>query len=124
MQSPTAIMKPRSDVHVGVHALIRALGLRDYSNRGQSRVVFESEPVNRLYRLEISALFGILCRDEGIVLNRHDASLFDEELDELLLQFGPPIWPKPGEGDPSHLHEAQAGTAYNTDLWYPRDAAV
>jgi hypothetical protein len=69
------------------------------SNSGQSRVVFESEPVNRLQRLEISALFGILCRDEGIVLNRNDPLLLDEELDKLVLEFGPLIWPKPGESD-------------------------
>jgi hypothetical protein len=122
MQSRAKPTEPRRDI-VGVHALLKALGLRTYSG-DQARAVFKSEAVKRLYKLGISALFGILCRDEGIVLDRDDPSLFEEELDKLLLEFGPQIWPQPGEGNRTHLHEARAGTAYNTDLWYPRDATM
>jgi hypothetical protein len=112
--------------NTGVHALLKALGLRTCNSTGQTqtRAVFESEPVNRLYKHEISALFGILCRDEGTVLDRNDPLLFDKDLDKLLLEFGPLVWPIPGEGDRKHLHEAQPGTPYDTDLLYPRDAAV
>jgi hypothetical protein len=124
MQSSAELPTPRC--HTGVHALLKALGLRTCNSTEQTptRAVFGSEPVNRLYKHEIPALFGILCRDEGTILDIDDPLLFDKDLDKLLLEFDPLIWPKPGEGDRNHLHEAQPGTPYDTDLWYPRDAAV
>jgi hypothetical protein len=108
MQSPVDSTTPRRGVHLGVHAQLNALGM---CNKGQARVVLEFEPVSRLYK-EISALFGILCRDNGIALNRHDLRLFDKDLDQLLLEFGPIIWPQPGEGNRKHLFDVTLGTLY------------
>jgi hypothetical protein len=123
MQSPAKPPKHKRDT--GVHAQLKALGLRTCNSEQQpARAVFEAEAVNRLYKHEISALFGILCRDQGTVLDRNDPLLFDKDLDKLLIEFGPLIWPRLGEGDRKHLHEAQAGTTYDTNLSYPRDAAV
>lgn len=99
----------------GVHAHLKALGLRT-QNTGATltRPVFASKVVLRLYREEVGALFGILCRDG---LDREDPNLFDAELDALLADLGPLIWPKPGEGDRQYLRD-------DSDLEYPRDTAV
>jgi hypothetical protein len=80
--------------------------------------------VIRLYREGLPSLFGILCRDEGSVLSRDDPTLLNAELDQLLQEYGPLIWPHPSEGSRDHLHAAQIGTLYETDFVYPRDAST
>jgi hypothetical protein len=108
-----------------VHKQLAALGLRTYNSaHSHSRATFKYEPIIRLYKLEIPSLFGILCRDEGSILQREDPNLFDKELDKLLEEYGPLIWPKPGEGDRDHLLEARMGSPYEQDLVYPRDTVM
>lgn len=110
---------------VGVTELHESLGFRDYGGSGhRTRAVFHYEPLLRLYKLEVPSLFGRLLRDEGILLDRTDAQLFDAELDELLDEFGPLIWPLPGLGPRDHLLEPNEGSRYTSDLVYPRDKTV
>jgi hypothetical protein len=117
----------------GVTDHIESLGLRTYTKERKdakairSRPVFRHEPVLILYRVELPALFGRLVRDERDeknVFSRTDPNLFDKELDELLVVYGPLIWPQPGEGSRDHLREPQEGTNYPSDLIYPKDTAV
>ena len=116
---------PRPTRSTGVHARLEGLGLQTYNNeQSATRAIFKYKPVIRLYKLEIPALFGVLCRDEGTVLSREDPMLFDEDLDELLQEYGPLVWPVPNGVNRGHLREAQAGTPYGADLVYPRDAAM
>ncbi|EAT84444.2 hypothetical protein SNOG_08168 [Parastagonospora nodorum SN15] len=103
-----------------VHAELQSLGLRSYTT--SARAVFKHEAVNRLYREELPSLFRILVRDQGSTLDRDDPALFDKELDQLLREYGPLIWP--GEGSRNHLLTARFGTPYESDLVYPRDSTV
>jgi len=105
-----------------VHAELQSLGLRSYTT--SARAVFKHDAVNRLYREELPSLFRILVRDQGSTLDRDDPVLFDKELDQLLREYGPLIWPGEGEGNRDHLLTAKAGTPYESDLFYPRDTAV
>ncbi|KAF2111724.1 hypothetical protein BDV96DRAFT_581664 [Lophiotrema nucula] len=118
---------------VGVIDYIEALGLRTYGKELEDpkvlvrRPVFKHEDVLRLYRKEIPALFGQLLRDErdgGHTLNRDDPNLFDRELEVLLTELGPRIWPEPGKGDRSHLREPKRDSMYEMELSYPRDKSV
>ena len=109
----------------GVYAHIEALGLKTYNDRWRTaRAKFKFLPVKRLYTLEIPHYFGILCRDEGTVLSRDDPTLFDQEFDKLLKEYGPLIWPQPHGRNRDHLCDAKAGTLYEADLTYPRDASM
>ncbi|KAH7077600.1 hypothetical protein BKA63DRAFT_489165 [Paraphoma chrysanthemicola] len=109
----------------GVYAHIEALGLKTYNDRYRTaRAKFNYLPVKRLYTLEIPHYFGILCRDGGTVLSRDDPTLFDQEFDQLLQEYGPLIWPQPHGRNREHLCDAKAGTLYEADLIYPRDASI
>ena len=114
---------PRLSRDTGVHAQIERLGLQTYkaSETRPTRPIFKYEPVIQFYKLEIPALFGILQRDG---LDREDPMLFDEDLDKLLQEYGPRIWPIHGEGSREHLRVAQPNTLYEADLVYPRDSAM
>lgn len=99
----------------------------DASTYVRRRPVFRYEPVFALSEIELPALFGQLLRDEhekNTVVNRNDPTLLDKELDQLLVEYGPLIWPQPGEGSRDHLREPQEGTQYLADLIYPRDSAT
>lgn len=119
-------MQPKPHPSIGVHAQIERLGLRIYNNAGNqhkaTRPVFKYEPVKRLYHDEVQSYFAILWLHECSVLSRENPVLFDEELDEVLREYGPLIWPHPRYGNRAHLREAQVGTLYESDLIYPRDA--
>jgi hypothetical protein len=112
-----------------VYEYIQRLGLRTYSKEQDDATpiirhpCFRYKPVSQLYQLELTSLFGRLVRDEGLFLDRKDSRLFDKELDDLLQQYGPTIWPAHGEGSRDHLREPQVGTLYPSDLVYPRDSA-
>lgn len=119
---------PRDNRSMRVHEEIERLGLRVYNNNNSvstnTRPVFKNADVLRLYRLEIPALFGILLRDEGSVLSREDPNLFDKELDKVLEEFGPLVWPvSGGEGSRDHLRVPQENTLYTKELIYPQDTA-
>lgn len=120
MQSPS---KQRKAGHGSVHTEMECLGLRTYNTKTcATRAVFKHSGVLRLYKLELPSLFGVLLRDEGIIISREDPQLFDKELDKLLREeFGPLIWPEPSKGNREHLLEARFGTLYESDLIYPRD---
>jgi hypothetical protein len=77
-----------------------------------------------VYRVELPVLFGRLLRDESPILNRDNPLLFEEELDDLLQEYGPQVWPELGAGSRDHLREPQEGTPYTSDLVYPRDHAM
>lgn len=107
---------------IGIFELLESLGLKDYSTSGhQARAVFHYEPLLRVYRLEVPSLFGRLSRDEGVSLDRADPHLFEAELDKLLAEFGPLIWPAHGQGPRDHLLEPTKGSRYTSDLVYPKD---
>jgi hypothetical protein len=117
------LLPPKPPRSTGVYTYLGSLGLRTYNKEPHSsRAIFKHGAVLELYRLEILSLFGILLRDEGSILDRGDPKLFDKELDILLQSYGPRIWPKIGEGDRGHLLEPRAGTMYDSDIVYPRDA--
>ncbi|KAF2026177.1 hypothetical protein EK21DRAFT_39146, partial [Setomelanomma holmii] len=107
---------------------IEALGWRTYNNPDGvvNRPIFKFEPIIRLYKVELSHLFGILLRDEGAVLNREDPMLFDKELEKLLHEYGPLVWPHPENDNRNrqHLRDAQAETLYEQGLMYPRDVTI
>jgi hypothetical protein len=80
----------------GVAETLESLGLKDHGTSGyRARAIFYYEPLLKLYKLETPSLFGRLMRDEGIFLDRADLNLFKTELEELLTEFGPMIWPGP-----------------------------
>lgn len=109
-------------VKIGVAEILESLGLKDHGTSGyQARAVFHYEPLLRLYKLEIPSLFGRLIRDEGIFLDRADPDLFQTELDELLTELGPLIWPLPGQGPRDHLLKPVAESRYTSDLVYLKD---
>ncbi|KAF2267959.1 hypothetical protein CC78DRAFT_613653 [Lojkania enalia] len=114
----------------GVIEHVEALGLRTFGKEVEDpriivkRPVFTNKAVLQLYKTEIPSLFGRLLRDEGASLDREDPSLFNSELDKLLVEFGPQIWPQPGRGDRSHLRKPAKGTLYPSNLVYPRDQAI
>ncbi|KAH6616638.1 hypothetical protein C7974DRAFT_48612 [Boeremia exigua] len=110
---------------LGVSDILESLGLKDQGTSGyQARAIFHYEPLLRLYKLEIPSLFGLLLRNEGTTLNRADPSLFQVELDKMLVEFGPLIWPSPGHGPRDHLLKPTEGSRYTSDLIYPRDKDV
>jgi hypothetical protein len=122
-------MQPESKqvekVRGGVRTQLKRLGLRAHNAETYTtRAVFKHNAVLRLYKLELPCLFGILPRDEGAILSRQDPQLLDKELEKLLEEFGPLIWPELGEGSREHLLDAQAGTLYESDLIYPRDCTT
>ncbi|EDU51283.1 hypothetical protein PtrSN002B_004993 [Pyrenophora tritici-repentis] len=106
---------------------IESLGLQTFGKERTDptaqvrRPVFKHEALVKLYKTELPVLFGLLLRDDGVTLSRKDPNLFDNELDELLLGYGPQVWPKPGHGSREHLREAKEGTRYSFDVEYPRD---
>jgi hypothetical protein len=105
-----------------VHEQLDRLGLRTYNTAwNNGRVVLKHKAALQLYHQELPSLFGILLRDEGTILSRQDPQLFDKELEELLQEFGPLIWPEVGKGSREHLFDALAGTLYESDLIYPHD---
>lgn len=102
---------------------IESLGLQTYGKeKTVKRPIFKYEPLNKLYKNELPALFGLLLRDDGATLHRKDPNLFENELDGLLREYGPQIWPEPGHGSRAHLREAKQGTRYTIDVVYPRDS--
>lgn len=109
---------------------IEALGLRTFGRELENpkmvikRPVFLHKAVLQLYKIEIPALFGLLLRDEGISLERYDANLFDKELEDILRNLGPKIWPDPRIGKRDHLRQPKKGTLYHSELVYPRDEAM
>lgn len=110
---------------MGVTEILEALGLKDYGTSGhRTRAVFHYEPLLKLYKLEIPSLFGRLLRDEGILLDRADPNLFQVELGELLAEFGPLIWPTPGQASRDHLLKPQKDSRYRSDIVYPRDESA
>lgn len=107
---------------IGVTEILETLGLKDHStSRQRTRAVFVYEPLLRLYKLEIPSLFGLLLRDEGTFLDRDDPALFQVELEKLLIEFGPRIWPLPGQGPRDHLLKPSESSLYTSDLVYPKD---
>ena len=89
--------------------------------------VFRYEPVTALHEFELAALLGLLLRNAhnaNTVIDLHDPTLLDKELDQLLVEYGPLIWPKPGQGSRDHLRKPQEGTRYPADLIYPRDSTM
>lgn len=109
----------------GVAETLESLGLKDHGTSGyRARAVFHYEPLLRLYKLEIPSLFGRLMRDQGIFLDRADPDLFHTELEELLADLGPLIWPVPGQGPRDHLLMPVEGSRYTSDIVYPRDKDV
>jgi hypothetical protein len=84
METPSKL--PYLNRATGVHAQLESLGLQTYNDTSGgvvTRAIFKFEPVKRLYKSEIFALFGILIYDEAI-FDREDPKLFDEELEKLL----------------------------------------
>lgn len=115
---------PKLTRDTGVHAHLELLGLQSLNEASGTftrRASFEYAPVLRLYRLEVPALFGILQRDG---LDRGDPNLLDVELDNLLEDVGPLIWPAPGDGSREHLRKPDRDTLYKVDLVYPRDGSM
>jgi len=120
----------RQKGEIGVAHHIECLGLQTY---GRERIepgfvmrkpVFRYEPATAIHELEVPALLGLLLRDAhdaNTVIDRHDPMLLDKELDQLLVEYGPLIWPEPGQGSRDHLRKPQEGTRYPADLIYPRD---
>ena len=105
-----------------VSEVLKCLGFRDYgSSIPQAHKVYHYSPLIDLYKYEIPSLFGRLLRDEGIFLDRTDPTLFEAELSELLENYGPLIWPVPGQGPRDHLLTPQADNLYPVELMYPRD---
>jgi hypothetical protein len=125
MQVPGQSSKRARARRPTVHSALQGLGLRTYNTEPHiTRAVFKHDAVIRLYRDGLQSLFGILCRDERLGLSRDDPNLLNAELDQLLQEYGPLIWPHPSEGCRDHLHIAEIGTKYETDFVYPRDAAT
>lgn len=117
----------RSDHGPGVHSCLHSLGLQTYNpGNNQTRARFYFPPIIQLYRVEIPYLFGLLCRDDETTktLDRKDPKLFDKELDKILAEYGPRIWPEAVEGARDHLRSPQTGTLYSRNLFYPHDAAM
>jgi hypothetical protein len=115
----------RATGDTGVHKEVERLGLRTHNrDSNTTRPKFQNAAVIRMYRQEMNYLFAVLCVGEGSVLSRNDPQLFDKELNDLLKEFGPLIWPMPGEGSRDHLRQPQADTLYKEELVYPRDSAV
>jgi hypothetical protein len=77
-----------------------------------------------VYQVELPVLFGRLLRDESPAFDRNTPNLFEEELDDLLQEYGPQIWPEFGAGSRDHLRKPREGTRYTSDLVYPRDHAM
>jgi hypothetical protein len=111
---------------------VESLGLQTFGREREDpshivrKPIFTYEPVIALYKVELQALSGRFIRDkkQGTLLDRSSTNLFSEELDVLLANYGPLIWPEPGRGSRRHLREPQEGTRYPHDLIYPRDSAT
>jgi len=118
----------RTSGNVPIIQRIESLGLQTYGKERTDptakirRPLFKHEPLRELYREELTILFNQLLRDDGVTVSRKDPNLFDHELDVLLQEYGPQIWPKPGHGSRDHLLEAKEGTRYTFDIEYPRDS--
>lgn len=107
-----------------ISEILECLGFRDHgSSKPKAQAVYHYKPLFNLYKREIPSLFGRLLRDEGMFLDRADSDLFEVELEGLLQEFGPLIWPGPGQGPRDHLLTPQADSGYTSDLVYPRDNA-
>jgi hypothetical protein len=108
-----------------VHKELERLGIRTYNEEtSTTRPKFKDAAVSRMYRQELCYLFDILCCDDGSVLDRTNPRLFDEELDSVLEEFGPLIWPMQGQGSRNHLRQPQGDSLYKEELVYPRDATM
>ncbi|KAJ8112046.1 hypothetical protein OPT61_g5499 [Boeremia exigua] len=106
----------------GVFEILETLGFKHHSTSvTRRRAIFHYEPLLRLYHIEIPSLFGLLLRDEGIFLDRADPTLFQIELEQMLTELGPLIWPSHGRGRRDHLLQSTEGSRYTSDLVYPRD---
>jgi hypothetical protein len=118
---------PRSHGNRTLLQHIESLGIQTFGKERENpnfvvrRIVLNYHPLLKLCRVELPVLFGRLLRDEGTVLDRYNPNLFDDELDSLLAEYGPLIWPDPGTGSRDHLRDPQKGTLYTSDLIYPRD---
>ncbi|KAF1947616.1 hypothetical protein EJ02DRAFT_333514, partial [Clathrospora elynae] len=77
------------------------------------------ELLKMLFNIELADLLGRLLRDEGTVLDAADPELFDHELDDLLQEYGPSIWPELGQGNRDHLCQPRPYIRYASDLVYP-----
>jgi hypothetical protein len=99
-----------------LHVFVQRLGLRDCAP-GWHGYQFKHEAVKKLYKTELSVLFGILVQQK---LDRLDPDLFDQELETLLAHYGPQIWPT-GPADRDHLLLPTEGSPYPSQLQYPRD---
>ncbi|KAJ4985676.1 hypothetical protein SVAN01_08851 [Stagonosporopsis vannaccii] len=109
----------------GVSEILETLGLKDNGSSGhRTRAVFHYEPLLKLYKFEIPSLFGRLLRDEGTVLDRTDLALFQLELSKLFEEYGPLVWPLPGQGPRDLLLKRDENSRYSSDLVYPRDKSV
>lgn len=86
------------------------------------RPKFDHPAIKHLYKIEITHLFARLFLDDGKTLKRDDPLLFEKELDDLLAEYGPKIWPEIGKGDRSHLRQADEDSYYPADLVYPKNA--
>lgn len=111
---------------MGVIDCIEALGLRICNlEDGASRVArprFRHRPSAKLYKVKISGLFHKLDSDNEGKYTRSDPLLFDKELDLILAQFGPEIWP---DKEPRpHLRVPDATSRYDRNLYYPQDKEI
>jgi hypothetical protein len=117
-----AIEPPRG---ASVHKELERLGIRtDNDETSTTRPKFKDAAVSRMYREELCYLFDVFCCDEGSVLTRDDPQLFDTELNSLLEEFGPLVWPVPDGDNRDHLRQPQAESLYKEELVYPRDATM
>lgn len=116
---------------MSVHEQIEALGLRTYGKEREDpnhiprRVILKYEPVIQLYKEELATLAERLQREQGEqAYYEDDPKLFDKELDTLLAEYGPKIWPRPELGSREHLRSPKKNTRYMSDLVYPRDSSM
>ena len=112
-------MPPRKD---SVSEVLECLGFRDYGpSTPKAHKLYHYSQLVDLCKYEIPSLFGRLLRDEGLFLERTDTDLFEAELCELFEDYGPLIWPVPGQGPRDHLLTPKADSLYPVELIYPRD---
>ncbi|OCL01958.1 hypothetical protein AOQ84DRAFT_369675 [Glonium stellatum] len=113
-----------------VHACLEAAGLRTSGKHSASdqetkmvhrKPKFDFKPVSDLYYNKVAYLSHKLS-EGGDVYDRLDRFLFDTELEQILKDSGPTIWPESTERQ--HLLVADPSTRYQRDLFYPQDKDV